>query len=67
MFSCAVMTAKTTTKPLPQFTESVTLKLTKNQKKALQRLAWENDDAVCRMIRRALVKTYPELKITNGR
>ena len=63
VFFCAEMKAKMPPSPTPQFSESVTVKLTARQKKTIQRLAFENDDAVCRMIRRALVKEYPELKL----
>ena len=50
------MTQKTT----PQYTESITVKVTPQVKRNLEKMAWDNGDGVSRIIRKALLKTYPE-------
>ena len=51
-----------TLKTKPLYSESLTVKVTPKMKKALQALAWDKDDSVCRLIRKAMMNTYPELK-----
>ena len=52
------------TKTLPEKriprSEKVSLKLTPDEKRALDKMAWDKDDSVSRLIRRALVNTYPD-------
>ena len=51
-----------TLKTKPLYSESLTVKVTPKMKKTLQALAWDKDDSVCRLIRKAMMQTYPELK-----
>jgi len=50
-----------------KFTASVTIKVTPKIKKWLYRKASEEEQSMCRIVRRAIQKTYPESKKeTNG-
>tara|TARA_R100000458_G_scaffold53173_1_gene55196 strand:- start:173 stop:352 length:180 start_codon:yes stop_codon:yes gene_type:complete len=48
------------TKNKPQYTQSITVKVTPQVKRNLEKMAWDNGDGVSRIIRKALSKTYPE-------
>tara|TARA_R110000824_G_scaffold282148_2_gene470436 strand:- start:3209 stop:3373 length:165 start_codon:yes stop_codon:yes gene_type:complete len=39
----------------------ISVKLTDEEKKALDKLAFDQDDSVSRLIRQALLKTHPEI------
>ena len=42
-------------------TAKISVKLTEEEKKALDKIAWDKDDSVSRIIRQALAKEFPQV------
>ncbi len=42
-------------------TAKISVKLTEEEKKALDKIAWDKDDSVSRIIRKALAKEFPQV------